>query len=175
MKRVLLRSFALCLVTLLLIGCSLIACSPNSSKTRVPPHPDDSEGLDPALASEIKLAYTEYMYRKYEDEEEKLRPTFKAEDLSIDYYGKYSGLPVFEIKGDGMDEIRILKKEQTVWIGDYVGLTKGKAVYVYWEGLFIHPMIAYGYGLLDGKDGQEIVTRIDPDAIPREEWDGTLK
>ena len=25
------------------------------------------------------------------------------------------------------------------------------------------------------KDGQEIVTRIDPDAIPREEWDGTLK
>ncbi len=151
------KKFLIFLLTLTLLtfpACSVGGADPVESEsdteaeTLVPVHDRDCNNIPQALASEIKLAYREFINASYPSEKH------STEDIFIEtYYGNYSDCEVVFI-GDKLD---FTEAHRITSVAGYVlDFPDGQLLYIYKNSTFYTIKDAYENDLLTKTDVYEI-------------------
>lgn len=150
------------LIILLLCLTVFAGCEKPDSETLIAKHENDCENIDQKLASEIKIAYSQYTNDVNYGGEQRFTP----EDIFIlRYDGEIGGCHFVMLGGDEIDYTTAFRSVEVA--GYVVEFSSGQPMYAYKDGNFHTLKQAYDNGILTDSDVYEIGIKVDPSFAER--------
>ena len=150
------------IIVLLLCVSAFAGCEKPDAETLIAKHENDCENIDQKLASEIKIAYSQYTNDVNYGGEQRFTP----EDIFIlRYEGEIGGCHFVMLGGDEIDYTTAFRSVEVA--GYVVEFSSGQPMYAYKEGNFYTLKQAYDNGILTDSDVYEIGIKVDPSFAER--------
>ena len=149
-KKVLIFILSLMVLSSVWVSCEKSPVTKAPKSTLIPVHEKDDKTITQELASEMKIAYSDFKGGHYPPQEYSI----------IRYYGNYSGCDVVFIHFDSVFLVETILTPFKV--GKYIiEFPHNSFPYVYSDGNFYTLTEAYENGLITEEDAYEIGTKVD--------------
>ena len=150
------------IIVLLLCVSAFAGCEKPDAETLIAKHENDCENIDQKLASEIKIAYSQYTNDVNYGGEQRFTP----EDIFIlRYEGEIGGCHFVMLGGDEIDYTTAFRSVEVA--GYVVEFSSGQPMYAYKDGNFYTLKQAYENSNLADSDVYEIGLKVDPSFAER--------